>query len=158
MINSILINELDKTEVNSSKVIDTIIASCWEIEYVKGYTLLEYNEIVLSDYRSCLIDVNLEGYFDEQFSLWDQINKVILNPVQRSHHEKFVEIIEKQLDMYQLEREISSIQNILNHEDIEWIDRAISLIWNVATKKIEVTKCNILFSKEKQKRKLILVY
>ena len=95
MINRIPTNELDKTEVNGTKAIDTIAASYSVIEYVEGCKLLEYNEIVVSDYRVCIIDVNLEDYFNEQLSQWDEINRIMINLVRRSYREKFVDIIEE---------------------------------------------------------------
>ena len=37
------------------------------------------NEIIDMDYRSYVIDINLEGYFNEEVSEWDKINKSILD-------------------------------------------------------------------------------
>ena len=65
VINRIPINELDKTEVNGTKAIDIIAASYCLMKYVEEYKLLEYNKIVVSDYRVYTIDVSLEDYFNE---------------------------------------------------------------------------------------------
>ena len=54
--------------MNGIKVIGTIAASYSLIEYVKGCKLLEYNEIMVSDHRVHVIDMNLEDYFNKQLS------------------------------------------------------------------------------------------
>ena len=66
--NEIELNKMDKIEIHGSKLIDIVAASYGVLEYVKGYQLLEHNEIIFIDYRSYIIDVNLEEYFKEQLS------------------------------------------------------------------------------------------
>ena len=44
--NKILLNQLDSTEINGSKPIDTIVSSNSIIEYVEGYKLIVKNNIV----------------------------------------------------------------------------------------------------------------
>jgi predicted membrane-bound spermidine synthase len=61
------------------------------IEFVENYKLLETNDIVITDHRACVIEVNLSEYFSEIFSKWDQINKIILDPSRRSHRQQFAE-------------------------------------------------------------------
>ena len=83
--NKIPLNQLDSTEINGSKPIDTIAASTGIIEYVKGYKLIGSNDIVQSDHCAYIVDVNFEEYFQEQLSLSDKINKVMLKPSRRSY-------------------------------------------------------------------------
>jgi len=45
--------------------------------------LLEASEIIIIDYRVILIDINFDSYFEETMSLWDQINRLVLNPGRR---------------------------------------------------------------------------
>ena len=80
------------------------------MEYIEGCKLLGHNEIVESDYRAYMIDIIIEEYFEEELSMWDNINKVISNPAQRSHREKFLESIEDQLNTYQLENDLELIR------------------------------------------------
>ena len=58
-------SKMDKMEIQGSKPIDTIAASHRILEYVEGCFLLEYNEIVFTNHRSYVIDMNLEEYFNE---------------------------------------------------------------------------------------------
>jgi len=51
--------------------------------------LLEHSKVVNTDYRSYVIDVNLEQYFDKEFSGWDKINKEMIDTNKMTHQEKF---------------------------------------------------------------------
>ena len=70
---------------------------------------METNDIIITDYRSYIIDFNFEEYFCEQFSDWDQINYYILNPARRSHRIKFVKKLEEVLDSITLEIQIDRL-------------------------------------------------
>ena len=59
---------------------------------------MEANEIIISDHCAFVIDINIESYFKEILSRWDQICKRVINPARRSHREQFVELLEEQLD------------------------------------------------------------
>ena len=76
---------MDHTEVRGSKPIDTVAASYRIIDYVEDSQLLECNDIVFTDHRAYVIDINLEDYFNDQLSSWDEINRVMLNPSRQSH-------------------------------------------------------------------------
>ena len=65
------LNQMDHTEVRGSKLIDTIAASHGIMEYVEGSILLEYNELIFTDHRAYIVDLNLEDYFEDQLSKWD---------------------------------------------------------------------------------------
>ena len=84
-INNIRMENLDKTYKNGSTPIDSIAATNGVMDFVEGCELLGYNEIVETDHRAYMIDVNINEYFDEEFNEWDKINYVILNPARRSH-------------------------------------------------------------------------
>ena len=69
--------------------IDSVAISVGAIQCIEGCQLLEYHDIVMSDYKAYLIDFNLEEYFQEEFSTWNNINKSILNPSRKSHRAIF---------------------------------------------------------------------
>lgn len=50
------------------------------MEYIEGSKLVDYSEIVESDHRGYVIDVAMEEYFEVEFSQWDSIDRVMLNP------------------------------------------------------------------------------
>ena len=86
---------------------------------IEGYKLIETNEIVISDYYTYIIDVNLNEYFKEYFSQWDKINKSPLNLSRRLHYKKFIEELEKQIDIFQLEHQMNQIRNKLSPQQLE---------------------------------------
>ena len=57
-INKIRISKLDKTYVHWSSPIDSIVVSEGLIEFVEESKLITYNEILWSNYRVTIIDIN----------------------------------------------------------------------------------------------------
>ena len=55
-----------------------------------------------ADHRSCVVDMNLEDYFQEEFSIQDRTERGVLDPSKRVHREKFNEHIDEMLDSYPL--------------------------------------------------------
>ena len=136
-INKIEFENMSSANKNGSKPIDTIAATEGIIEHVDGCKLFSHAEVVISDHRPCVIDVNLEEYFNECFSSWDQIDSVKLNPSRRSHKDKFCEALEEQTDVHQLENKINHIAQCPTIEERECINKTITETLNTATKKVE---------------------
>ena len=157
-INNIEFENMSTTNKNGSKPIDTIAATEGIMEHVDGCKLLSHAEVVISDHRPCVIDVNLEEYFNECFSSWDQINSVKLNPSRRSHKEKFCEALEEQLDVHQLENKIHHIEQCPTIEEIECIDKAITETLNNAMKKVEGINRKIPHSETKERVRDTILY
>ena len=82
----------------------------------------------------------------------------MLNPSRRSHREKFVEEIEHQLNIYQLESDIEQMKIHTNRHQMEQIDQILTRIFTVALKKVEGMKRSVPYSKEKEKRRANLLY
>ena len=110
------------------------------------------------DHRGYMIDIALDEYFEIEFSSWDNINKVMLNPARHSHREKFVQILEEQLNIYQLEDEIEQMKITTIYEQMEKFDEIITRILNTALKSVERMKRNVLFYCEKEKRRAAVLY
>ena len=81
----------------------------------------------------------------------------MLNLSKKSHCEKFLEELEEQIERHQLESMITKYQRP-THQQIEHIDKLITIILNAATKKVEGQRRNIPYSKEKAKRSAIVKY
>lgn len=67
-INDTNIEHLDKTFVCGANPIDTIAISEGIGEFAEGGKVLGNNEIVFTDHRACLLDVNLDEYFNDALS------------------------------------------------------------------------------------------
>ena len=92
-----------KTYKKGLRAIDSIAVSSGVMSYIEGSKLVEYSDAVESNHRGYIADVAMEDYFETEFSQWDSIDRVMLNPSKRSHREKFVEEIEYQLQMHNIE-------------------------------------------------------
>jgi len=75
----------------------------------------------------------------------------MLNPSQRSHHEKFRKVLDEQLDIYNIENEINAIHDYPTQHEMERINKLIIRVLNISQKKVEGINRNIPFSKEKEK-------
>ena len=91
-------SELDNTHKNGTKCIDAIAASDNIMSFIEGCILCETNEIIDTNYRGYMVDIDLNTYFDEDFSMWDEINRSLLDSGKRSYRERFAELIDKELD------------------------------------------------------------
>ena len=87
-------NKLSMNTINDNSI-SSIAVSSGIMSYIEGCKLTNYNEIVETDHREYIIDVAIEDYFSIEFSNWDNINKVILNPLKRSHRERFIQSLEE---------------------------------------------------------------
>ena len=105
----------------------------------------------MSDHRSYLMDINIESYFNDQFSLWNQVNRTILNPSRQSHRTIFYEELKDQMNIYNVEESLAN-PSTLSYQQIEHIDNVVTTMLNQARKKVEGMKRNISYSQEKAKR------
>ena len=53
------------------------------------------NEIMASDYRSYLIDIDFELYFQQEKNCFNYVNFEILNPSRRTHKDQFREVLDE---------------------------------------------------------------
>ena len=102
-INYAPLNKLDKTCICGSNAIDSVAVLEGLMDFIEGSLLVSDNEIVNTDNRVCVIDINLEDYFNEEFSYWNAANNVILDPSKKSHRIKFLEELENLLNQHQFE-------------------------------------------------------
>ena len=94
---------MDYMYYDRTKCIDSLAVSDGIIPFLEGLALYEVNKIMRSDYRAYVIGLNLEAYFEEQFSQQDFINRSILDLSRRDHREKFEEYADKFLDNIPME-------------------------------------------------------
>ena len=152
-VNNIEMAQMDKTHEAGSKPIDSIAATAGVLDCIEGSMLTDYNDLFETDHRGCVIDIAFDEYFETEFSSWDHTNKVMLNPLRRSHREKFEETLEHQLSMCQLEEELEQMKITTTFDQIEKFDKLATRILNAATKSVEGIKRNVPHSKEKEKQR-----
>ena len=120
------------------------------IDYADGFKIIDYEELVESNYKGCIIDLAMEDYFGSVISNQDNLNKVVLNPAHCSHREKFAESLEEQLEIYALEDNLQRMEITCLNYEIETVDSQIVSVLNTTTKKVEGMMRIILFSQKKK--------
>ena len=78
----------------------------------------------------------------------------MLNPSRKSHRETFLEELEDQLAMCEIENTLNEMMISTTHQQLELINELITRTLNAATRKVEGMKRNVPCSKEKQKEGL----
>ena len=112
---------------------------------------MESNEIIITNHRAYIIDINLQEYFNKAFSRWDKIDERILNTSRRSYREWFIVEIEELIIQFNIEEIVDRVNHgNASQEELEIIDKSITTILNKATKKIEGPSKNIPYSKTKE--------
>jgi len=103
IFNMIESTKLDHIYREETKYIDVIPISENLSEYLEKSKLFEIHEIVNTDYRGHIIDMNLEEFFKKKFSTWDRIDKKVLDLNKRLHWELFDKYAVEILDYMILE-------------------------------------------------------
>ena len=60
----------------------------------------------------------------------------MFNPAKWSHKEKFIRSVEEQLEIYNIKEELEWMKISATHHQIEYIDKIIIRIFNIAIKKL----------------------
>ena len=106
-----------------------------------------------------MIDINLEEYFQGEFSGWDTLERGVLDPNKRTHREKFNEHMDEILDSFPLELPVQKLNiSTVTKKELEQLDQDISFVLNKVRKKIEGQKRGMLHSKKKVKRRAVILY
>ena len=70
--NRIEVSQTDHTNNRGTKCIDSIVVTPNLRKQIEGSRLFEKNEIVNTEHRSYVVDINLEEDFQEDFSEWEK--------------------------------------------------------------------------------------
>ena len=97
-INYAPLNKLDKTCICGSNAIDSVAVLEGLMDFIEGSLLVSDNEIVNTDNRVCVIDINLEDYFNEEFSYWNAINHAVLDYAKKGYCAKCLKELKDKLD------------------------------------------------------------
>ena len=113
---------------------------------MEGSRVFETNEMTIAEHRVCVVDINLEQYFQEEFSRWDKIERVVLCPSKRNHRNKFDETGDETLDSITLESTIQTIIiSAVAKKKLEQLEQDITFVLKKVREKIEVQKKNSSF-------------
>ena len=92
----------DKTYELGSKQIDTVLVTEEVLESLQGSLLLDFKDVVDSDHRGFIFDLDVYQYFSVEASEYDTTNNVTLNPTKRLYKQKFHEKVNEYIDQLNL--------------------------------------------------------
>jgi len=143
----------DATHKSGKSQIDAVFASTEVIDCVQGSKLIDFNEIVITDHRGFMFDVNIMRYFRKKKDDYDESQNRNLNPNNRKHRSKFKKKLEEYIKDSKLEEKVMNMcnQRITPHE-MNSIDDEITYALNLARKGVEGLRAGIPYSEEKQQK------
>ena len=141
----------DKTYKNGTKQIDVILGTEPILQATRGSKIIDFDEIIITDHRGFLFDVDVKEYFDINTSKYDKSETRKLNPANRRHRNEFKETLEQFIEQTKLGERTSTICNgkVTQHE-MNVLDELITYVLSAARKKVEGVQRNIPYSITKQ--------
>ena len=98
IVNNIEDDIRDHTHKTGSKQIDAVLVTSELTQSIVGCKLTDFNDIINTDHRGFIFDIDIKDYFDVDSSKYNENQAVILDPTRRSHQEKFKEKLEEYID------------------------------------------------------------
>ena len=80
----------ENTQRRGKKCIDSISVSEGLLPYIEGCEMTNYSEIIVTDHRGFVVDIDINAYLHIKISTFDEMDAVSLNPRRLSHKKKFV--------------------------------------------------------------------
>ena len=88
-------NNWDSTCTRGKKCINLVVATIGLLLFIDRSKMINYSEILLSDYRGHIIDIEVEDYFQMISFEIDKVDNSRLNSRKLLHKTKFVEKVEE---------------------------------------------------------------
>jgi len=88
-LNGETVESKEKTYKSGSKQIDAVLATEEVLELLQGSLLLDFKDVVDSDHRGFIFDLDVYQYFSVEASEYDTTDNVTLNPTKRLYRCKF---------------------------------------------------------------------
>ena len=127
----------DSTYKFGSKCINTIAASIGIMKIVNGCILLDFEELIISNHRGFIVDLDLEEYFNTIPSYYDEVDYSKLDSSRKSHLIKFCDVLEVEIIKRNIDERINNITNKTTKEELEWIDNDLTFEMNATCKVVE---------------------
>jgi len=158
-LNEIDYMQRDRTHKEGSKQIDAVLTMDGILQCMKGSLIVDFNDIVISDHRGFIFDVDIKEYFNINSSKYDTNNHVRLNPTKRSHRLKFQEKLEEYIDQLNLVKVVSSKCNrSITNQELERLDEIITFVLNLARKYVKGHKRNVPYTQKKVQLRMAKQY
>ena len=130
---NISIGRRDKTHMTGSTQIDAVLGSENVLQCTEGSKMIDFNEILISDHRGFLIDIDCNRLLNIISSKYDNSYIRSLNPTNREHRRKFKEKLDEYLKKTNLQEIVNTIcTGRPTASEMNRIDEEITYILNAA--------------------------
>ena len=120
---------------------------------------MDFDEIIITDYRGFIFDVNVKEYFGLEASKYDKSETRKLNPINRKHRTEFKETLENYINqMGLLNKTMQVCANRVTQHEMNALDDSITYVLTAAQKKVEGIQRNVPYSYSKQVKESTLKY
>ena len=139
--------------------IDSVLVSSRLVEVIDGCKLINFNKIISTDHRGFIVDIDLDEYFNMQHFCIDKIESSIINSRRAKYKAKFIETVNKCIEITGLEAIMNNYYNICASEDrLEQLDKEISYVIEKAWKVVEGPQCGVPFLHQKDNIRNKMLY
>ena len=117
---------------------------------IRGSILIDFKEIIDTDHRGFIFDIDINEYFTIEASMYDKIENNNLDPTKRSHRIKFMTKLDEYIEQLNLVELVESKCNrAITNQEIERLDETISFVLDSAWRYVEEIRKNIPYSIKK---------
>ena len=95
LINNPDIENRESIYQNSNKCVDIITAIARLILFIKGCKIINFNKILVTDYREFIANINMEDYRTVNHFQIDRVDSSKLDSQRASHNIKFIDKVEE---------------------------------------------------------------
>jgi len=143
----------DATHKKGKTQIDAVFATTAVLNCINECKIVDYNEIIMSDHRGFIFDLNARKYFNMTHSEYDEKSNRLINPNNRKHREKFNQKLKDYItDSKLVEKTFEICNERVTYHEINKLDEEITHALNVATRYAEGNKSSGIITHEKMKK------
>ena len=130
--------ERESTYEYRKSCIDIFITIAGLLEFVNRCKFVKFHEMIIIDYYSYIIDLNLQDYFKVRRFDINRIESLKLDSRRASHKQKFNEKVEELKILFNLRETMDKHCYIeASNDQLNIIDQQISLILDITRKEVE---------------------
>ena len=123
----------EPTFIRGPRCIDTLAATMGLLDFFDGIRIMNFSEIVLTDHRGIMADIDINAYFEMETSTFDVRLNTKFDPRRRKHCSDFCEKAEELAAQIKLDEMITNIETQSpSYHAIECVDKEFTYIFNRA--------------------------
>ena len=127
-----------------------VLATPEIIKCITRSKVIDFNKVIINDYRGFLIDFNIKQYFKTKYCKYNVNTRRSLNPNNRVHRKKFLNKLELWIkDMNLVKKTIAVCAERVTQHELIILDKEITYALNCARRQVEGFNKGGLVTKER---------